>query len=247
MFNSAIRFRPRVLPRSIQINQSSIVVRRLASIDRPLQPAVGQTKRSRSTLTTAPVPVRSTGTGVQCKSNAWIQSGGAARLLRSRFSIADSVLLRRLLSTHTANPSGTDGAGSGSGSSGSGGEQRTNSDRTDSSSSSGGTRTVSNWLFGVSGLVFVMILLGGLTRLTRSGLSMVCPPRLIRWTNSDDNYMCWIDRLFDRLNGNFTASTGLRTPPNGNRLLINISSIQNSKSTNHLHHPFCILMCYVVC
>jgi len=29
------------------------------------------------------------------------------------------------------------------------------------------------WLFGCSGLVFVMVSLGGLTRLTKSGLSMV--------------------------------------------------------------------------
>lgn len=34
-------------------------------------------------------------------------------------------------------------------------------------------KTVSLWLFGVSGLVFTMVVLGGVTRLTRSGLSMV--------------------------------------------------------------------------
>jgi heme a synthase len=34
-------------------------------------------------------------------------------------------------------------------------------------------RAVSRWLFAVAGLVFAMVAVGGLTRLTRSGLSMV--------------------------------------------------------------------------
>ena len=34
-------------------------------------------------------------------------------------------------------------------------------------------KRISNWLFGCCGLVFGMVVLGGITRLTRSGLSMV--------------------------------------------------------------------------
>ena len=37
----------------------------------------------------------------------------------------------------------------------------------------GSDKGIAWWLFGCSGLVFVMVSLGGLTRLTKSGLSMV--------------------------------------------------------------------------
>ena len=53
------------------------------------------------------------------------------------------------------------------------------------------TKSVSIWLFIVSGLVFAMVVVGGLTRLTKSGLSMVicllswfAHSCAIRWTGS---------------------------------------------------------------
>ncbi|MFX8743317.1 COX15/CtaA family protein, partial [Acinetobacter baumannii] len=58
-------------------------------------------------------------------------------------------------------------------------------------------RTLSNWLFGVAALVVAMVVIGGITRLTESGLSItqwkpisgVIPPlNAVQWQAEFDNY-----------------------------------------------------------
>jgi hypothetical protein len=83
----------------------------------------------------------------------------------------NSPALARLLSTASATPAAPATA---SPPTDAGSNARNNDERSNEQDPNRYTSgPVSKWLFAVSGLVFVMILLGGLTRLTRSGLSMV--------------------------------------------------------------------------
>ena len=52
-------------------------------------------------------------------------------------------------------------------------ENNHNNHDNNSKDSFGKSKSISYWLFGLSGMVFSMVVVGGLTRLTKSGLSMI--------------------------------------------------------------------------
>lgn len=119
-------------------------------------------------------------------SAAWTAAASAAAHCRPARCTAPPRLqmpsLRRPFSTATAaTPSTTAASASAGASSANSGSSESSSSGSSSQSDGpdmnsdplGSDKGIAWWLFGCSGLVFVMVSLGGLTRLTKSGLSMV--------------------------------------------------------------------------